>query len=52
MRQPQMALRVPPELRIEFVRLCETSGTNASAELRAFMERYIAAKKSEQKATA
>lgn len=48
MRQPQMALRVPPELRIEFVRLCETSGTNASAELRAFMERYINEKKNKE----
>ncbi|HHK8324219.1 hypothetical protein [Serratia nevei] len=48
MRQPQMALRVPAQLRKDFVRLCETSGTNASAELRAFMERYINERKNKE----
>lgn len=37
-----MALRVPPELRIDFVRLCELQGSSASAEIRKFMEERVA----------
>lgn len=52
-RDPHMALRVAPDLRKEFIRICEANKSNASAEIRAFMQTYIATKKGEpQKADA
>lgn len=48
MRDPHMALRVAPDLRKEFIRLCEANKSNASVEIRQFMQHYIAEKKGEQ----
>lgn len=45
MRDPLMGLRAPPELRKQFVRLCEANRSSASAEIRAFMERTLEAGK-------
>lgn len=39
-----MAIRIPEQMRKEFVQFCEASGTSASGEIRAFIERQLAAK--------
>lgn len=48
MRDPHMALRVAPDLRKEFIRLCEANKSNASAEIRQFMQHYINEQKNKE----
>lgn len=40
---PLFTVRMPAEERIEFIKLCESNGSNASDEIRAFIKRMLAA---------
>lgn len=41
-KTPIMSFRVPPEIRRDFINICEQQGSSASAEIRLFMEQRIA----------
>lgn len=40
---PLFTVRMPAEERIEFIKFCESNGSNASDEIRAFIKRMLAA---------
>lgn len=40
---PLFTVRMPADERIEFIKFCESNGSNASDEVRAFIKRLMAA---------
>lgn len=39
--RPSILIRMPEEHRLDFIDLCNSHGTNASIEIRAFVERML-----------